>query len=105
MCLLLEHQNLSQTSEKMGYFDRVQFLYAEGPFFNFYFLSLSLFFFFFFYSALRALIALRVTCSVPARIWLAVIDFQNGKQQSRSGSDTVRSEEIVYSRFIKIPLG
>ena len=26
MCLLLEHQNLSNTSEKMGYFDRVTVL-------------------------------------------------------------------------------
>ena len=38
-----------------------------------------------------ASVALRATCRAPARIWLAVIDFQ--------------SEEIVYSRFIKIPLG
>ena len=46
---------------------------------------------------------LRATFRAPARIWLAVIDFQNGEQQSRSGQ--IRSEEIVYSRFIKIPLG
>ena len=30
----------------------------------------------FFYSALRASVALRATCRAPARIWLAVIDFQ-----------------------------
>ena len=35
----------------------------------------------------RASVALRATCRAPARIWLAVIDFQNGEQQSRSGSD------------------
>ena len=45
----------------------------------------------------------RATFRAPARIWLAVFDFQNGEQQSRSGQ--IRSEEIVYSRFIKIPLG
>ena len=30
----------------------------------------------YFYSALRASVALRATCRAPARIWLAVIDFQ-----------------------------
>ena len=44
-------------------------------------------------SALPASVAFRATCRAPARIWLAVMDFQN------------RSEEIVYNRFIKIPLG
>ena len=48
-------------------------------------------------------VTLRATFRAPARIWLAVFDFQNGEQQSRSGQ--IRSEEIVYSRFIKIPLG
>ena len=48
----------------------------------------------FFYSALRASVALRATFRAPGRIWLAVIDFQNGEQQSRSGSDKK-----------KIPLG
>ena len=41
----------------------------------------------FFNSPLRASVALRATHRAPARIWLAVIDFQNGEQQSRSGSD------------------
>ena len=41
----------------------------------------------FFHSALRALVDLWATCRVPARLWLAVIDFQNGEQQSPSGSD------------------
>ena len=35
-------------------------------------------------------LSLRATCRAPARIWLAVIDFQNGEQQSRSGSDKKR---------------
>ena len=68
MCLSLEHQNPSKTSEKMGYFDRV---------------TVSL-----------HILSLRATCCAPARIWLAVIDLGQ-----------IRSEEIIYSRFIKIPLG
>ena len=48
-------------------------------------------------------VTLRPTFRAQARIWLAVIDFQNGEQQSRCGQ--ISSEEIVYSRFIKIPLG
>ena len=47
-----------------------------------------------FYSALRALVALQATCRAPARIWLAVIDFQNGEQQSRSGSDKKRRNRL-----------
>ena len=46
------------------------------------------------YSALRASVALRATCRAPARIWLAVIDFQNGEQQSRSGSDKKRRNRL-----------
>ena len=38
-----------------------------------------------------------LTCRAPARIWLAVIDFQNGEQQSWSVGQ-IRSEEIVYTR-------
>ena len=37
---------------------------------------------------------LRETCRAPARIWLAVIDFQNGEQQSRSGSDKKRRNRL-----------
>ena len=48
----------------------------------------------FFYSALRASVALRATCRAPARLWLAVIDFQNGEQQSRSGSDKKRRNRL-----------
>ena len=35
-------------------------------------------------------VALQATCRAPARIWLVVIDFQNGEQQSRSSSDKKR---------------
>ena len=42
------------------------------------------------YSALRASVALRATFRAPARIWIAVIDFQNGEQQSRSGSYNIK---------------
>ena len=38
----------------------------------------------FFYTALRASVALQVRCHAPARIWLAVIDFQNGEQQKNT---------------------
>ena len=41
-----------------------------------------------------ALVALRTTCRAPARIWLAVIDFQNGEQQSRSGSNKKRRNRL-----------
>ena len=48
----------------------------------------------FFYSALRASVALRATCRAPARLWLAVIDFENGEQQSQSGSDKKRRNHL-----------
>ena len=70
MCLSLEHQNPSKTSEKMGYFDRVT-------------VSLHI-----------LLTALRATFRAPARIWLAVIDSQNGEQQSRSGSDKNQKKRL-----------
>ena len=89
MCLSLEHQNPSKTSEKM--------------------------FFFFFYRVTASLhilytanqetecsqnrltvfsVALRETYCVPARLWLAVIDFQSGEQQSRSESDKKRRNRL-----------
>ena len=43
---------------------------------------------------LRASVALRATCCAPARLWLAVIDFQNGYQQSRSWSDKKRRNRL-----------
>ena len=42
----------------------------------------------------RSSVALRATCRAPARLWLAVIDFQNGEQQSRSGSDKKRRNRL-----------
>ena len=48
----------------------------------------------FFNSALRASVALRETCRAPVRIRLAVINFQNGEQQSRSGSDKKRRNRL-----------
>ena len=89
MCLSLEHPNPSKTSEIMGYFDRVDDRVTvslhilntanqetEGS------------------QALRAWVALRATCRAPARLWLAAIDFQNGEQQSRSGSDKKRRNRL-----------
>ena len=90
----------SKPVEIMGYFDRVddrvtvslQILYTanqetEGSqdrltvqFFTRHFVPRSPF-------GRRSSVALRATCRTPARLWLAVIDFQNGEQQSRSGSD------------------
>ena len=71
MCLSLEHQNLSKTSEKMGYFDcvtvSIHILYTanqetEGS-----------------QDRFTASVFLGPTCCASARIWLAVIDFQNGE--------------------------
>ena len=45
-------------------------------------------------SVTRHFVPLRATFRAPARIWLAVIDFQNGKQQSRSGSDKKRRNRL-----------
>ena len=75
MCLSLEHQNPSKTSEEMGYFDRV-------------IVSSNLL-----YTA-RASVAPRAMCRAPARIWLAVIVFQNGEQRSRSGSNKKRRARL-----------
>ena len=45
---------------------------------------------------LRALsVALQATYRAPARIWLVVIDFQNGEQQSRSWSDKKRKKSFT----------
>ena len=98
MCLLLEHQNPAKTSEKMGYFYRVTVLLTfyipqtkrlralniglqniiwKGCFFNL---------------ALLASVALWAMCSAPASIWL--VDFQNGEQQSQSGSDKKRRNRL-----------
>ena len=42
-------------------------------------------------------------CYAPARIWLALIDFQNGEQQSLSGSDKKRRNRLQYIH--KDPIG
>ena len=80
MCLSLEHQNPSKSSEKIRYFDCVTVsLHILSTTNQETQRSLC--------SALRASVAFWTTCYAPARIWLAVIEFQNGEQQSRSGSD------------------
>ena len=92
MCLSLEHQNPSKTSEKWVILMALQFRYT------FYrpqtkrlkARKIGLQYCPFFYSAIRASVALQATCRAPARIWLEDIDFQNGEQQSRSGSDNKR---------------
>ena len=93
MCLL-ENQNPSKTSEKMGYFDRVTVSLhilqtanqeTEGSQDRL---------------TLGVSIALRATCRAPARIWLAVIDFQ------KVDLGQIRSEEIVCKHQIhKDPIG
>ena len=95
MCLSLEYQNPSKTSEIMGYFDRVtvslHVLYtanqvSEG--------SQDRLTVHFVPRSRWPSVALRATCCAPARLWLAVIDFQNGEQQSRSGSDKKRINRL-----------
>ena len=88
MGLSLEHQNPSKTSEKWVILIALQFRYT------FYVLQTKRLRarkiglqYKIFYSALRASVALRATCLALTRIWLAVIDFQNGEQESRSGPD------------------
>ena len=72
MCLSLEQQNPSKTSEKMGYFDRVTVLLHI------------------------LLTANQDTEGSQDRltIWLAVIDFQSGERESRSGSDKKRRNRL-----------
>ena len=64
MCLLLEYQNPSKISEKMGYFDRV---------------------------------------TVSLLIYIPQTNFKMANSKVDLGQ--IKSEEIVYSRFMKIPLG
>ena len=52
-----------------------------------------------FYSAIRAR---RPSVVLRAVRQLAVIDFQNGEQQRKVDRGQLRSEEIVYSGFMKI---
>ena len=73
MCLSLEQQNQSKTSEKWAILIVLQFPHT-------------------FY--IPPSVALWATCRAPSRIWLAVINFQNGEQQSRSGSDKKRRNRL-----------
>ena len=75
MCLSLENQNPSKPLKKWVILKALQFRYT-------------------FYRP-----PLRAKCRAPARIWLVVIDFQ------KVDLGQISSEEIVYSRFIKIALG
>ena len=99
MCLSLEHQNPSKTCEKWVILIALQFRYT------FYIpqtkrlrarkIGLQ-------YKIRKAcpLFLLgtsclgRATSCAPARLWLAVIDFQNGERQSRSGSEKKRSNRL-----------
>ena len=97
MCLSLEHQNPSKTSENMGYFDRVtvsslHILYTtnqetEGSQ-DWHFVPRSPFW--------RRAVRQR-------GYGLRLLIFKTANNKVDLGQ--IRSEEIVYSRFIKIPLG
>ena len=95
MCLSLEHQNLSKTSEKRGYFDRVT-------------VSLEIL-----YTANQETEGLQDRHFVPRSPFgrravrqrgygLAVIDSFN-MANNKVDLGQIRSEEFVYGRFIKIP--
>ena len=100
MCLSLEHQNPSKTSEKWVILIALRFRYT---FYRPQTKRLRARKIGFFHSALRASVALRATCRAPARMWLVVIDFQNAEQQSRSGSDKKRRNRLQYIH--KDPIG
>ena len=82
ICLSLEHQNPSKSSEKwvisraiimaLGYFDRVRSLFGR-----------------------------RAVCQRGYGLRLLIFKMANNK----GDLGQIRSEEIVYSRFIKIPTG
>ena len=74
MCLSLEHQNPSKTSEIMGYFDCVDD---------------------------RVTVSLHILYTANHGLRLLIFKMANNKVDVGQ----IRSEEIVYSRFIKIPLG
>ena len=78
----LEHQNPSKTSEKMNYFDRVTFslqILDHGP------------------------QSKRLRARKIGLYGLRLLIFKMANNKVDLGQ--IRSEEIVYSRFIKIPLG
>ena len=91
MCLSLEYQNPSKTSEKMGYFDRVTVSLhilltanqeTEG-------------------SQDQLTVGRRSVRQRGYGLRLLIFKMANNKVDLGQ----IRSEEIVYSRFIKIPLG
>ena len=76
----LEHQNPSKTSEKMGYFDRVTFslqILDHGP------------------------QSKRLSARKIGLYGLRLLIFKMAHNKVDLGQ--IRIEEIVYSRFIKIP--
>ena len=93
MCLSLEHQNPSKTSEIMGYFDRVDdrvtvslhILYTANQE-NF---------------VPRSPFGRRAVRQRGYGLQLLIFKMANNKVDLGQ----IRSEEIVYSRFIKISLG
>ena len=106
MCFSLEHQNPSKTSEKMGYFDRItvssHILYTAnqetegsqdrltrsclgGPSGD----------------GLWSPFRLCAVCQQGYGLRLLIFKMANNKVDLGQ----IRSEEIVYSRFIKVPLG
>ena len=97
MCLSLEHQNLSKTSEKMGYFDRVTVLTLH-----------------ILYTANQETESSQDWHFVPRSPFgrravrqqgygLRLLIFKTANNKVDQGQ--IRSEQIVYSGFIKIPLG
>ena len=83
MCLSLEHQSPSKTSEIMGYFDR-------------------------FDDRVTVSLHIRYTANQETegsqdRLTVRLLIFKMANNKVDLGQ--IRSEEIVYSRFIKIPLG
>ena len=103
MCLSLEHQNPSKTSEKMGYFDRVtvssHILYSanqetEGSQDQLTIHNTELVHFLTRPFGRRAV--------RQQGFGLRLLIFRANKKVDLG---QIRSEEIVYSRFIKVPLG
>ena len=101
MCFPLEHQKSSKTSEIWVILIALQFRYT------FYRQQTKRLrarkIGFTFYLALRASVALRGRAVRQRRYGLRLLIFKMANNKVDLGQ--IRSEEIVYSRFIKIPLG
>ena len=100
MCLSLEHQNPSKISKKMGYYDRVtvssHILFTanqetEGSQYR---LIVG-------YAGRPSPFGLRAVRQRGYGLRLLIFKMANNKVDLGQ----IRSEEIVYSRFIKVPLG